>query len=89
MKPLIAILLGLTAAASFARATIPGATHLGWREVLGRLDEIPTDAKVIPFRNKGAPLAQAAFGLQVLDRDNVLVLQTGHHGWLEIAAHLL
>lgn len=71
----------------FAEATIPGATNIEWREIFGRLEEIPTDRKVIVFCNTGALSAQAAFGLRVLGRENVLVLQTGYHGWLENAAH--
>lgn len=72
---------------AFAEATIPGATHIEWREVFGRLDEIPTDGKVILFCNTGALSAQAAFGLRILGHENVLVLQTGYHGWLENAAY--
>lgn len=71
----------------FAEATIPGATNIEWRDIFGRLEEIPTDRKVILFCNTGALSAQAAFGLRVLGRENVLALQTGYHGWLENAAH--
>lgn len=71
----------------FTAATIPGATHIEWREIFGRLDEIPANRKVILFCNTGALSAQAAFGLRVLGRENVLVLQTGYLGWLENAAY--
>lgn len=72
---------------AFAEATIPGATHIEWREIFGRLDDIPTDRKIVLFCNTGALSAQAAFGLRVLGRENVLVLQTGYHGWLADAAY--
>ena len=69
-------------AEEFAESTIPTATHIEWRDVFGRIDEVPTDGKVILFCNTGALSAQAAFGLRVLGRENVLILQTGYHGWL-------
>lgn len=71
----------------FAEASIPGALHIEWRDVFGRLDDIPTDRKVILFCNTGALSAQVAFGLRVLGRENVLVMQTGYHGWLQNAAY--
>lgn len=73
-------------AAQFAKETIPGARHIEWREVLGRLSDIPRDKKVILFCNTGSLSAQAAFALRVAGRDNVLVLQTGIEGWKRDAA---
>ena len=70
----------------FTEATIPGAIHVEWRDIFGQIDEVPTTGKVVLFCNTGALSAQAAFGLRVLGRENVLVLQTGYHGWLENAA---
>lgn len=70
----------------FTEATIPGAMHIEWRNVFGQIDEVPTAGKVVLFCNTGALSAQAAFGLRVLGRENILVLQTGYHGWLENAA---
>ena len=40
-------------AAQFEEGTIPGAVNIEWREVLGRIDEIPEDKKVILFCNTG------------------------------------
>lgn len=74
-------------AGQFAKGTIPGARNIEWREVLGRIDEIPKDKKVILFCNTGSLSAQAAFALRVAGRDNVLVLQTGIDGWRKDAAH--
>ena len=74
-------------AAQFAAGSIPGARNIEWREVLGRINEIPTDKKVILFCNTGSLSAQAAFALRVAGRDNVLLLQTGLHGWKKDAAY--
>jgi rhodanese-related sulfurtransferase len=74
-------------AGQFKAETIPGAVNIEWREVLGRIDEIPTDRKVILFCNTGTLSAQAAFALRVAGRDNVTVLQTGLTGWKANAAY--
>lgn len=71
----------------FNVATIPGATHMEWRDIFARIDEIPTDRKTILFCNTGALSAQATFGLRVLGYDNVLVLQSGMLGWMTFAAY--
>lgn len=70
----------------FVEGTIPTATHIEWRDIFRRIEDVPVDGKVILFCNTGALSAQATFGLRVLGRENVLVLQTGYHGWLENAA---
>ncbi len=74
-------------AAQFEAGSLPGAVNIEWREVLGRIDEIPEDKKVILFCNTGSLSAQAAFALRVAGRENVLVLQTGLVGWQENAAY--
>jgi len=71
----------------FEKQTIPGAVHIEWRQVLERMDEIPTDQKVILFCNTGSLSAQAAFALRVAGFDNVVVMQSGFLGWLENAAY--
>ena len=71
----------------FRVATIPGARHIEWREVIERIDDIPEDQKTILFCNTGALSAQAVFALRVAGRDNVLVLQGGFSGWQENAAY--
>lgn len=73
-------------AEQFETGTIPGAVNIEWREVLGRIDEIPADKKVILFCNTGSLSAQAAFALRVAGRDNVVVMQTGLIGWKQDAA---
>lgn len=74
-------------AEQFEKETIPGAIHIEWREVLDRMDEIPTDNKVVLFCNTGSLSAQATFALRVAGRDNVVVLQTGLLGWKQNAAY--
>ena len=74
-------------AAQFAKGTIPGSRNIEWRQVLGSIDEIPKDKKVVLFCNTGSLSAQAAFALRVAGRDNVLVLQTGIDGWRKDAAY--
>jgi rhodanese-related sulfurtransferase len=74
-------------AGQFAKGSIPGARNIEWREVLGRINEIPKDKKVVLFCNTGSLSAQAAFALRVAGRDNVLVLQTGLEGWKKDAAY--
>lgn len=71
----------------FAAETIPGAINIEWREVLGRLDEIPEDKKVVLFCNTGSLSSQALFALRVAGRENVVVLQTGLIGWKANAAY--
>ena len=71
----------------FETATIPGARHIEWREVIERIDDIPEDQKTILFCNTGALSAQAVFALRVAGRENVLVLQGGFSGWQENAAY--
>ena len=67
----------------FDKQTIPGAIHIEWRQVIERMDEIPTDRKVIIFCNTGSLSAQAAFALRVAGFDNVVVMQSGFLSWLE------
>ena len=67
----------------FDKQTILGAIHIEWRQVIERMDEIPTDRKVIVFCNTGSLSAQAAFALRVAGFDNVVVMQSGFLGWLE------
>ena len=71
----------------FDKQTILGAIHIEWRQVIERMDEIPTDRKVIVFCNTGSLSAQAAFALRVAGFDNVVVMQSGFLSWLDNAAY--
>ena len=74
-------------AAQYAAGQIPGAVHIEWREVPGRLDELPDSGMVILYCNTGSLSAQAAFAARLLGHENVLVLQTGYDGWQATAAY--
>lgn len=73
-------------AAQFEEAHIPGAINIEWREVPGRLDELPETGMVVLYCNTGSLSAQATFAARVMGRENVLVLQSGLQGWLKDAA---
>ena len=70
----------------FDVATIPGATHIEWREVPGRLDDIQIAAWSF-FLQTGSLSAQAVFAARLMGHENVLVLQTGLQGWQQNAAY--
>ncbi|MBV7392709.1 rhodanese-like domain-containing protein [Mameliella sediminis] len=73
--------------ADFEAGTIPGAVHIEWRDVPGRLDEIPEDKMVVLFCNTGVRSSQATFAARVMGRENVLVMQSGYEGWLTEGAY--
>jgi rhodanese-related sulfurtransferase len=74
-------------AEQFAAGTIPGAQHIEWREIPGRLDDLPEAGKVVLFCNTGALSAQAVFAARLLGRDNVVVLQGGFEDWQDSATY--
>lgn len=81
-----ALFIDTRSADQFAAGSIPGAVNIEWRQVLERLDEIPSDRMTILYCNTGSLSAQAAFALRVAGRANVVVLQSGIQGWSETAA---
>lgn len=81
-----ALIVDTRDAAQFAAGHIPGALNIDWREVPGRLEELPASGMVILYCNTGTLSAQAAFAARLLGRENVLVLQTGFDGWQANAA---
>lgn len=68
-------------AAQFAKAHIPGAVNIEWRQVVARRGELPKDRMVVMYCNSGSLSAQAVFALRLLGYDNVKVLQDGYEGW--------
>ena len=82
-----ALFVDTRSADQHAAGTIPGAIHIEWREVLDRIEEIPTDRMTILFCDTGARSSQATFALRVAGRSNVVVLQSGYGGWLRDAAY--
>jgi rhodanese-related sulfurtransferase len=82
-----ALIVDTRDAAQFAAGHIPGAVNIEWREVPGRLDDLPASGMVILYCNTGTLSAQAAFAARLLGRENVLMLQTGYEGWQTNAAY--
>ncbi|MEC3861901.1 rhodanese-like domain-containing protein [Mesobacterium sp. TK19101] len=74
-------------AEQFGKDTIPGAVNIEWREIPGRLDEIPDSGLVILFCNTGSLSAQATFAARLMGRENVVVLQSGINGWHQDSAY--
>lgn len=68
-------------AAQFAKAHIPGAVNIEWRQAVARRAELPKDRMVVMYCNTGSLSAQAVFALRLLGYDNVKVLQDGFEGW--------
>jgi rhodanese-related sulfurtransferase len=68
-------------AGQFAKAHIPGAINMDWRQVLARRNEIPKDRPVLIYCNTGSLSAQAGFALRVAGWDNVRILQGGMEEW--------
>lgn len=66
---------------------IPGAMHIEWREIPGRIDELPETGMVVLYCNTGSLSAQATFAARLMGRENVLVLQGGINGWQTDAAY--
>ena len=72
---------------SFRDATIPGALHIEWREIMERRDEIADAPKVVLFCNTGALSAQATFAMRLAGYDHVVVLQGGFDSWQKNAGY--
>lgn len=69
-------------AEQFAKAHIPGAVNIEWREVLAKRALIPTDQMVLIYCNTGSLSAQAGFALRVAGWTNLRILQGGYQEWL-------
>ncbi|MCW8842049.1 MAG: rhodanese-like domain-containing protein [Rhodobacteraceae bacterium] len=71
----------------FEAGHIPGAVHIEWREVPGRIADLPESGLVVLYCNTGSLSAQATFAARLMGRENVVVLQSGITGWRETAAY--
>ena len=65
----------------FAKAHIPGAVNIEWRQVLSKRDDIPKNKPVIIYCNTGSLSAQSGFALRVAGYENVRILQGGFAEW--------
>lgn len=68
-------------AEDFAKDHIPGAFNIEWRQLVSRLDEIPSDKTVLVYCNTGSLSAQGAFALKLAGLENVKVLTGGFNSW--------
>ena len=68
-------------AGQFAKAHIPGAVNMDWRQVLAKRNDIPKDRPVLIYCNTGSLSAQAGFALRLAGWDNVRILQGGMEEW--------
>lgn len=74
--------------ADFEAGHIQGATHIEWRSIPARIEELPQSGIVILYCNTGVRSSQATFAARLMGRDNVLVLQGGYEDWMAKAAYL-
>lgn len=63
---------------------IPGATHIEWRQILERRDELPTDGTILVYCNSGTLSAQAGLMLRLAGMSNVRILQDGFTGFKQV-----
>ncbi|MFU8898520.1 MAG: rhodanese-like domain-containing protein [Roseinatronobacter sp.] len=68
-------------AGEFAEDGIEGAVHIEWREIVDRLDELPSRGMVVVYCNTAVLSTQAMLVARLLGRANVLVLQGGLAAW--------
>jgi rhodanese-related sulfurtransferase len=68
----------------FAQGSLEGAIHIEWRDVVARLDELPTSGLVVLFCDHSVLSSQAMLMARLLDRQNVLVLQGGMNAWQRV-----
>lgn len=67
--------------AQYAKAHIPGAVNLEWRQLIAQRQSVPRDKPVLIYCNTGSLSAQAGFALRVAGYDNVRILQGGFAEW--------
>jgi rhodanese-related sulfurtransferase len=68
-------------AAEYAEDGIEGALNIEWREMVDRLEEVPTSGMVVVYCNTSVLSTQAVLVARLLGRSNVLVLQGGLAAW--------
>lgn len=68
----------------FDQGSLDGAIHVEWREIVARLDDLPTAGLVVLFCDHSVLSSQAMLMARLLDRQNVLVLQGGMAAWQKV-----
>lgn len=67
--------------AQYAKARIPGARQMDWKEVLKRRNEFPKDKTVVFYCNSGAHSSQVSFAMRYAGWERALVLVGGFDAW--------
>lgn len=60
---------------------IKNAINIEWRQVLGRMEEIPKDKTVVLYCDSGLLSSKAHFALKLAGYENVRVLLGGYAAW--------
>ena len=68
-------------AAQFAKAHVPGAVNLEWRQVFAMRASLPRDKTILLYCNTSSLAAQVAMALRLDGFENVRLLYGGFHGW--------
>ncbi len=62
---------------------IPGAANIEWRQIVGRIAEVPVDRSVVLYCDTGLLSSKAHLALRLLGHDeNLKVMFGGFNGWL-------
>lgn len=68
-------------AAQFAKAHVPGAVNIEWRQVFAQRASLPRDKTLLLYCNTSSLAAQAAMALRLDGFENVRLLYGGFNGW--------
>jgi len=68
-------------AAQFAKAHVPGAVNIEWRQVFAQRASLPRDKTPLLHCNTSSLAAQAAMALRLDGFENVRLLYGGFNGW--------
>ena len=68
-------------AAQFAKAHVPGAANIEWRQVFAQRAMLPRDKTILVYCNSGSFAAQVAMALRLDGFENVRLLYGGFNEW--------
>ena len=74
-------ILDVRDAAQYAKAHIPGATNIEWRQVFAQRAELPRNKTILVYCNTSSFAAQVAMALRLDGFENVRLLYGGFNGW--------
>lgn len=76
-----AFIIDVRQPSEYAEGHIPGAVNIPLRELVARIDEIPTDTQVIVYCKSGYRAALAGSTLNVVGLDNTRIFPPSWNGW--------